>query len=269
MNRSSSKSKLIYSPRVATPSSSTIPICVSSIVDAGVSPDAQISASEFDVEKDRHDNWQEATCEAIFFALEASTPDLALALIRNGANHKVYTIQNQEEWEPISLALVRGWISLALLLSDDASKPVRPLLVSFSMSVTGPDVSWFSILATHGVIMSTNFNFLPRKNLVVSEHVMFWRVDTGGVGGTYEMEVKMSSETRPWPFAGFRLMVGATDTQPAAWRSKPATKTRRHAEVKITWRGQERLFNFELNPYSMQHLQLSHGDITLVDGRPF
>ncbi|THX54660.1 ankyrin [Aureobasidium pullulans] len=243
---------------------------LASAIKAGVSPDTRISSKDLGTGGNLVGDREEIVCEAIFFALEASSPDLALAFIRNGANRKVYTIQNQEYWEPLTLALVRGWISLALLVSDHASNPDRHLMVSFSMSVTGPDVAWFSILATHGgVITSTNFNFLPRKNLVVSEHVMFWQVDTGGVGGTYEMRVNMSSEKSPWPYVGFRLIVGATDTQPTAWRSRPAAKMRRRAEVKIVWRGRQRLFNFELNPYSMQHLQLDHGDITLVDGRPF
>ncbi|CAD0052487.1 unnamed protein product, partial [Aureobasidium pullulans] len=69
---------------------------LASAIKAGVSPDTRISSKDLGTGGNLVGDREEIVCEAIFFALEASSPDLALAFIRNGANRKVYTIQNQE-----------------------------------------------------------------------------------------------------------------------------------------------------------------------------
>ncbi|CAC9889979.1 unnamed protein product, partial [Aureobasidium pullulans] len=88
---------------------------VPGVVKAGVPLDTPISSKAISSpELDRDE--PETICAAIFFALEASTPDLATALIMNGAGRHVDSNHNSQTWRPFHLALNRGWVSLASLL---------------------------------------------------------------------------------------------------------------------------------------------------------
>ncbi|THY79996.1 ankyrin, partial [Aureobasidium pullulans] len=90
---------------------------VPDIVKAGVPLDTEISSNDIS-SREVYSDEPQITCAAVFFALEASTPDLANALIMNGADRSVRSIQNNQTWRPFHLALSRGWASLASSLLD-------------------------------------------------------------------------------------------------------------------------------------------------------
>ncbi|TIA19287.1 ankyrin [Aureobasidium pullulans] len=90
---------------------------VPDIVKAGVLLDTPISSKGIS-SRELYSDEPEIICAAIFFALEASTPDLATALIINGAGRSVHSIHDHQTWKPFHLALSRGWASLASSLLD-------------------------------------------------------------------------------------------------------------------------------------------------------
>ncbi|KAG9529935.1 ankyrin, partial [Aureobasidium melanogenum] len=83
---------------------------VPNLVNAGVSLDVDLDATN--IHQVDQEMW-ETNRPALFFALEAPTPGLAIAFLGNGASSDVYHRLGRLKIHPIDLALSQGWTSLA------------------------------------------------------------------------------------------------------------------------------------------------------------
>ncbi|THY19635.1 ankyrin [Aureobasidium pullulans] len=258
---------------------------VPDVVNAGVPLDTPISSNGIS-SREVYSDEPQITCAAIFFALEASTPDLATALIMNGAGRSVYSFHNNQTWEPFHLALGRGWASLASLLldshleqtqwRDNAEKPytwipletMRTLvprcvdILRFRISITNPCVSWLGVVLTCGSIIGFNTTSSSQDALVGQcypnvLHVVKLR---GADNDIYALEVELSAHR----FLGFDLMIGTSEADFTAWRKRPIPSDRSLTDlqhsgrlVRISYEGTVENFGYSPKPYNMHHIRLT------------
>lgn len=210
----------------------------------------------------------EIICAAIFFALEASTPDLAIALIMNGAGRHVDTNHNNQTWRPFHLALSRGWVSLASFLLDGectrtlASRCVDTL--RFRITMTNPCVRWLGVVLTHGSIDGLTIDSSSQDALVGQcycdvLHIVKVR---GADNDIHALEVELSLDRS----FGFYLMIGTSEADFTAWRKRPIPSDRSLTDlqnsgtlVRISYDGTVEDFGYSPKPYNMQHIQLVDG----------
>lgn len=241
---------------------------VPGVVKAGVPLDTPISSKAISSpELDRDE--PETICAAIFFALEASTPDLATALIMNGAGRHVDSNHNSQTWRPFHLALNRGWVSLAsLLLYGECTRTLASRCVTcvdtlrFRISVTNPRVRWLGVVLTCGAIDGSKIGSSSQDTLVGQcypnvLHVVKLR---GADNDIYALKVELSAHR----FLGFDLMIGTSEADFTAWRKRPTPPDRSLTDlqhsgtlVRISYDGTVKDFGYSPKPYNMQHIQLT------------
>ncbi|THW87027.1 ankyrin [Aureobasidium pullulans] len=242
---------------------------VPDIVKAGVPLDTPISSNGIS-SRELYSDEPEVICEAVFFALEASTPDLATALVMNGAGRSAHLIHNNQTWRPFHLALSRGWASLAssLLDSGDFTRTLTPRYVKtfrFRISVTNPCVRWLSVVCPiYGsidgfTIASSSQDALVGQCYPNVLHVVKVR---GADNDIHALEVELSLDRS----FGFYLMIGTPETDFTAWRKRPTPSDRSLTDlhhsgtlVWISYDGTVKDFGYSPKPYNMQHIQLVDG----------
>ncbi|KAG9662106.1 ankyrin, partial [Aureobasidium melanogenum] len=126
---------------------------VPSLVNAGVSLDVALDSILIHrADQVDQDMWQTKR-PALFFALEAPTPELAIAFVANGASSDVYHRFGRLRIHPIDLALSRGWISLASdLCPRVSSSHGLQQKLEVTVQVASESVRWLSVLAMDWVI---------------------------------------------------------------------------------------------------------------------
>ncbi|THY95631.1 ankyrin [Aureobasidium pullulans] len=233
---------------------------VPGVAKAGVNLDIPISSNGIS-SRELYRDEPETICAAIFFALEASTPDLATALIMNGAGRHVDSNHNNQTWRPFHLALSRGWVSLASsLLVSHLETPPR-LKHRFRISMTNSYIRWLGVVLTHGSIDGFNIASSSQDALVGQGypnvlHVVKVR---GADNDMHALEVELSLDRS----FGFYLMIGTPETDFTAWRKRPIRSNRSQAGlqrigtlVKISYNGAEKEYGGSSNPHNMHHIQL-------------
>ncbi|THY82077.1 ankyrin, partial [Aureobasidium pullulans] len=196
---------------------------VPGVVKAGVPLDTPISSNGIS-SRELYSDEPEVICEAVFFALEASTPDLAFALVVNGAGRSVHSFQNNQSWEPFHLALGRGWVSLASSLLGSHLETTPRLKHRFRISMTNPYVRWLGVVLAHGSIDGFNIASSSQGALVGQcypnlLHVVKVR---GADNDIYALEVELSLAR----YYGFDLMIGTSEADFTAWRKRPTPSDR-------------------------------------------
>ena len=250
---------------------------VPGVVKAGVPLDTPISSKAISSpELDRDE--PETICAAIFFALEASTPDLATALIINGAGRSVHSIHDHQTWKPFHLALSRGWASLASILLNSHIGRTLPMIYANStytmarrcvdtlrlrISMTNPCVRWLGVVLKRerGSIIGFNIASSSQDALVGQcyPNVLHVVKVRGADNDIHALEVELSLD-RPF---GFYLMIGTPETDFTAWRKRPIRSNRSRTDlqhsgtlVKISYNGTEKEFRDSPNPYNTHHVHL-------------
>ncbi|THY48561.1 ankyrin [Aureobasidium pullulans] len=239
---------------------------VPGVVKAGVPLDTPINSKGIS-SRELYSDEPEIVCAAVFFALEASTSDLATALIMNGAGRSVHSIYNHQIWKPFHLAMSRGWASLAssLLDSGDFTRTLTPRYVRtirFRISVTNPCVRWLSVVCPiYGsidgfTIASSSQDALVGQCYPNVLHVVKVR---GADNDIHELEVELCLDE----LFGFHLMIGTPEADFTAWRKRPTPSNRSQADlqrigtlVKILHNGTVKEFRDSPSPYNTHHVQL-------------
>ncbi|THW17766.1 ankyrin, partial [Aureobasidium pullulans] len=233
---------------------------VPGVVKAGVPLDTPISSKGIS-SRELYSDEPEIICAAVFFALEASTPDLATALTINGDGRSVYSFHNNQTWEPFHLALGRGWASLAsLLLDSHLEQTPRPKL-KLRISMTNPCVRWLGVVLTYGSMIGFNIASSSQDALVGQcyPNVLHVVKVRGADNDIHELEVELCLDE----LFGFHLMIGTPEADFTAWRKRPTPSNRSQADlqrigtlVKILYNGTVKEFRDSLNPYNTHHVQL-------------
>lgn len=235
---------------------------VPGVVKAGVPLDTPISSNGIS-SRELYSDEPEVICEAVFFALEASTPDLAFALVVNGAGRSNYSFQNNQSWEPFHLALGRGWVSLASSLLGSHLETTPRLKHRFRICMTSPYVRWLSVVCPiYGSIDGFNIASSSQDALVGQcypnlLHVVKVR---GADNDIYALEVELFLAR----YFGFDLMIGTSEADLTAWRKRPTPSDRSLTDlqnsgtlVRISYNGTVKDFGYSPEPYNMQHIQLT------------
>lgn len=233
---------------------------VASLVNAGVSLDVGLDATHID--QADQDMWQ-TNRPALFFALEAPTPDLAFAFLHNGADSAVYHRFGKLKIDPIDLALSRGWTSLAAGLCSGATSLLNNLheKIEVTVQVESASVRWLSILTMDWIMMkiACETHSLCTFGLQVANdsRQRFLYADYQDEGSTHTLKISLyglaSSQLSP----KLKFMMEGR----GAARPKTSNDLSSAKPILVEAMGQKLGLDFNKNPFNIQFVRIASDGI--------
>jgi hypothetical protein len=240
---------------------------IPSIVKAGISLDVDLGSND----------QKPIQSPAIFFALEASTPAVATALIENGADSEVqHQLIGPKEiyWDErcptlclIDVVLSRGWTSLASTICAHRRGLMKYATTQFSLQVESEEVYWLSLLTANWIItgVSCDSHFPCKFATQLDMHQSFLFARYQNEKQSHSLVITMARTNLKGRGLQFNIMMGTKETQVSDWRCWQEVEkypyVQRNMAIRIRSSSQfsenEEVLRFNRNPYNIQCVRIN------------
>ena len=244
---------------------------VTSVVEAGISLDTILDSNHV------MNDHEQIKSPAIFFTLEATTPEVASAFLENGANPNVehhlkhwYDHEASGKLYPIDLILSRGWAPLASTVLPHVSNYRSLDERQFLFQVIGEDVRWMSILTIDWIITEVNCDSHTSCNFATQLEInqRFLYAEYRDNNRSHTLLVTMICPSKRRPDVEFKLMMGTNETSIHDWRVGPKTTVLDRprppttaVRIESVLRDREKNISYNRNPYNIQLVCISFDGI--------
>jgi hypothetical protein len=240
---------------------------IPSIVKAGIPLDVDLGSND----------QKPIQSPAIFFALEASTPAVATALIENGADSEVhhqligpkeeYLLERSATLCLIDVVLSRGWTSLASTICAHRSGLKTYETTHFSLQVRSEEVYWLSLLTVDWIITGVSCDsHVPCKfatQLDMHQSFLFARYQNEKQ--SHSLVITMVRTNLKGRDLQFKIMMGTKETRVSDWRYWQEVGKYPYGAIGIRHSGQfskhEEVLRFNRNPYNIQCVRINEARI--------
>jgi hypothetical protein len=239
---------------------------IPSIVKAGIPLDVDLGSND----------QKPIQSPAMFFALEASTPAVATALIENGADSEVQhqLIGPKEEYLHercatlclIDVVLSRGWTSLASTICAYRSGSKTYGTTQFSLQVESEEVYWFSLLTVDWIITDVTCDSCVTCKLQLDMHQRFLFARYQNEKQSHLLVITMARTNLKGPALQFKIMMGTKETGISDWRYRQEAEKYQYMQRKRAIRIRsgrfseyEKVLTFNRNPYNIQCVRILDG----------